>query len=144
MKLLEEAIELDRAAKGTIQAFDPRTDSLRIVANGGFNERFLRHFEIVRRFDSSACGRSLGSGAFVMIPDVMTDEAFRPNRDVLVANGIKSVKSIPVIDFDGQVQGVLSTHSSSVRWDWQRDNTRHLAAEIAQILQEMHPASKTA
>ena len=132
--LLAQAIELDRATKGNIQVYEPEADSLKIIAHHGFDETFLRHFEKVNRFDSSACGRAFGSGNWVLIPDIMADEAFKPHREVALAAGVRSVKSIPVIDADGTFQGMLSTHGPAVRWDWERDNTRHIAAEIAAIL----------
>jgi GAF domain-containing protein len=132
--LLAQAIELDRATKGNIQVFDPEAGSLRIIAQSGFDEIFLHHFQKVQRFDSSACGRAFGTGNWVLIPDIMEDEAFKPHREVALASGIRSVKSIPVTGPDGGFQGMLSTHSATVRWDWQRDNTHHIAAEIATII----------
>jgi hypothetical protein len=91
-QLLDQAIELDRAVKGNIQIFHPETDSLKIIAHRGFDERFLRHFDMVKRFDSSACGRAFGTQNFIMIPDIMEDEAFKPNREFMLVNGIRSVK----------------------------------------------------
>jgi GAF domain-containing protein len=142
--LLDQAIKLDRAVKGNIQIYEPDTDSLKIIVQRGFDQAFLRHFEKVKRFDSSACGRAFGIGNFVMVADIMTDEAFTPNREVALANGVRSVKSIPVVDTDNEILGILSTHSASVRWDWERDNTRHIAAEIAVILRDLRPLLKTA
>jgi GAF domain-containing protein len=143
-QLLDQAIKLDRAVKATVQIYEPDTDSLRIIAHRGFNDAFLRHFENVKRFDSSTCGRAFGIGSSVLVADIMTDEAFTPYREVALANGIRSVKSIPVVGTDDQILGVLSTHSATIRWDWERDNTRHIAAEIACILSELRPVQKTA
>lgn len=36
------------------------------------------------------------------------------------------------------LEGVLSTHSPSIRWELERDNTRHIAAEIALIFSQPH------
>jgi GAF domain-containing protein len=141
-RLLDKAIQLDRALKGTLQVFEPDTDSLKIIAHRGFDEAFLRHFETVKRFDSSACGRAFGTGNLVTIPDILEDEAFRPNREVVLVNGIRSVKCIPVVGSDDRLEGVLATHSPWVRWDWERDNTRHVAAEIAVVFAEFRAGLK--
>lgn len=133
-QLLANAIKLDRATKGNIQALDPETGCLKIIAQVGFDEAFLRHFEAVQAFDSSACGRAFGTGNWVMIPDILLDEAFTPHREVVAANDVRSVKSIPITAPEGGIIGVLSTHSSDVRWNWERDNTRHIAEQIGAIL----------
>jgi hypothetical protein len=103
--LLAQTISLDRATKGNIQVFEPETDSLRIIAQHGFDEMFLLHFEKVKRFDSSACGRAFGAGNWVLIPDILEDQAFKPHREVALASGIRSVKSIPVTGHDGSSKG---------------------------------------
>ena len=137
--LLEKAIRLDRATKGNIQAFDAEAGVLRIVAQRGFDREFLRHFAEVRPLDASACGRAFGAGGCVLIPDVLRDEAFAPHREIALSSGFRSVKSVPVPGPDGRLVGVLSTHGPDVRWDWERDNTTELAAEIGLILAEPAP-----
>jgi hypothetical protein len=140
-QLLAEAIALDRAAKGNIQALDQASGVLKIVAHHGFNKAFLRHFENVKPFDSSACGRAFGAQRCIMIPDVLMDRAFAPHREIAASNGFRSVKSIPVVAPDGRFHGVLSTHSPGVRWDWELDSTHHIAAEIAALLGGPPPRS---
>lgn len=135
-RLLDAAIELDRAVKGNIQVLDPATQTLRIEVSRGFDEAFLSHFRSVKAFDASACGRAFGTGACIMIPDVLRDEAFAPHRAIASSNGFRSVKSLPVAATDGRLLGVLSTHNPQVRWDWERENTRHVAAKIAAVLEE--------
>ena len=130
-ELLAEAITRDRAAKGNIQVFDPTSNTLQIVVHQGFDEAFLKHFKSVKPFDASACGRAFGAGRCIMIPDVLRDEAFAPHREIALANGFRSVKSLPIDGPDGRLLGVLSTHSPDVRWDWELDNTRQVAVEIA-------------
>ena len=134
-RLLDDAVRMDRVAKGNIQVFDPRSKSLKIVSQLGFNEDFLRHFESVLPFDPSACGRAFGSGGCVVIADVEHDEGFKPHRAIARASGFRSVKSIPLKGGDGRLLGVLSTHSVDARRDWKRENTNGIAAEIAAILE---------
>jgi hypothetical protein len=69
-----------------------------------------------------------------LIPDVQADPGFEPHRAIARASGFRSVKSLPLAGPDGRLRGVLSTHSPGVRWDWERENTRPIAAEIAAVL----------
>lgn len=133
-RLLDDAVRLDRVARGNIQAFDFESKTLKIVSHLGFNGPFLKHFETVRPSGPSACGRAFGSGDCIVIPDVERDEAFRPHLEIARLSGFRSVKSIPIKDAGGRLLGVLSTHSVDVRHDWDRNITRGIAAEIAAIL----------
>ena len=139
-KLLDQAIALDRAAKGNIQILDRETGELHLLVQRGFDAAFSRYFKKVRAFDASACGRALGSGDCVIISDVMHDPDFQPHRVIAGASGFRSVKSIPIAAKDGSILGMLSTHSPSVRWDWERENTRPIAAKIATVLARLSPA----
>jgi GAF domain-containing protein len=141
-RLLETAMALDRVAKGNIQILDPRTRTLRILVHRGFDEAFLRHFATVQADDSSACGRALGAGDCIMIPDVLRDEAFAPHRSIALSNGFRSVKSIPVAGAAGEIYGMLSTHAHGIRWDWERDNTRHIALQVAEVLAGCRPGAQ--
>ena len=132
--LLEKAIQLDGAAKGNIQVLDPAIDALRIAVHCNFDQAFLQHFETVKPFDASACGRASGLVDCVVIPDVNRDEAFAPHRAIARRTGFRSVKSIPLVGPDGRVLGVISTHAPEVRHDWDRRNTLQVVEEIAAIL----------
>lgn len=138
LELLDNAIALDRATKGNIQVYDPNKKRLILTAElqRGFEAPFLEHFASVKAFDSSACGRAMGTGNCVLIPDVMSDVAFEAHRKVALAAGVRSVKSMPLVGADGVFRGILSTHAPGVKWDWERDNTRHIAAAVAKILAE--------
>jgi hypothetical protein len=46
---------------------------------------------------------------------------------------------VPLAGADGRFYGVLSTHSPDIRWDWQLENTRPIADEIAAILAAARP-----
>jgi GAF domain-containing protein len=83
--------------------------ALRIVAQHGFGEEFLDYFAVVDD-DGSACGRAARNGAQLVIPDVITDLAFEPHRQVAAASGFRAVQSTPLLDKAGRVVGVVSTH----------------------------------
>jgi len=134
-RLLEEAIECDGAKMGNIQVFEPNTETLRIVVQKGFGPEFLSHFEVVRAFDSSACGRAVGVGNEIVIPDVEEDQAFRPHRRIARVAGFRSVKSVPVFDTRGGVCGVLSVHSAVPRTDQVSEGVAVIARRVGEVLQ---------
>jgi GAF domain-containing protein len=49
-------------------------------------------------------------GVQTVIEDVNVDEAFAPHREVAADSGFRAVQSTPIIDFSGQLLGVISTH----------------------------------
>lgn len=134
LEFLDEAIVLDRAQQGNIQVYDRGEDSLRIAAQRGFDEAFLKHFEVGRRFDSTSGGRAAGSGGFVMISDTLREHGWEAHREVLIASSVRSCKSVAIMGPDHALLGVLNTHSPGVRWDWERDNTRQIISALARLL----------
>ncbi|MGI0494083.1 ATP-binding protein [Alkalinema pantanalense CENA528] len=94
---------------GTIQLYDPQRDLLEIIAHQGFNPAFLDDFREVRWDDSLACSHALKEGQRVIIEDVQTDPEFAHYRPIAAA-GYRAVQSTPLMDSQGQVLGVLSTH----------------------------------
>ncbi len=108
--LLAAAVDIDDSMAGNIQVYDPGTAQLRIVAQQGFHEPFLRHFETVSAFDGSACGQSLAERRRILVQDTATDVAFAPHAAVAEAAGFRSVLSLPLTGVDGSLLGVMSTH----------------------------------
>ena len=117
-KLLQAAIKMDDADKGTLQFFNKKLNGLEIVTSEGFGDDFLAHFKLVTAFDSSCCGRALGVGSPIMINDVTTDASFKPNLKIAEAAGFRAVKSVPLFYTDGQRLGVLSTHYKNPKFTW--------------------------
>src|SRR5215469_167727 len=108
-KALEGALSLGRADRGNLQLVNPATGSLVIVAEHGFGAEFLEYFAAVDD-DRSACGRAAKRHAQTVIVDVMTDPGFAPHRAIAEASGFRAVLSTPLIDRDGRLIGVVSTH----------------------------------
>jgi hypothetical protein len=106
---LETALALLRADLGTIQINDPAAGALRIAVQAGFSAEFLQYFAVVSD-DRSACGRAACGLAQVVIADVREDPPFAPHRDIAAASGFRAVQSTPLVDQDGHLLGMLSTH----------------------------------
>jgi len=109
--LLEAAIALSRAERGNVQLFDPVEGGLRIAAHHGFEQEFLSFFDVISD-DRSACGQALTQLRTVQVDDVATTAAFDggPARDVVMDAGVRAVRSIPLLDEELGLLGVLSVH----------------------------------
>jgi len=110
--ILEAAISLTGADKGNIQLLDTAGGTLRIAAQRGFEEPFLRFFASVLSDEASACGAAFRSGERVIVEDVTQNELFRGHAslDVLLEAGVRAVQSTPLISSRGTVLGMISTH----------------------------------
>ncbi|MCX4243820.1 sensor histidine kinase [Paraliomyxa miuraensis] len=107
-EMLDATIGLLDADKGHIQLLDG--DTLRIVAQQGFDPDFVDSFGAVTATEESACGRALRRGEPIVIEDVEQEPAQAPMRDVARAAGYRAVISIPVIGRSGAPLGMISTH----------------------------------
>jgi GAF domain-containing protein len=108
-RALEGGMSLLGADFGNIQVYDPRSRTLGIAAEEGFNREFLEYFAVVDG-GSTACGRALTNRAQSVIPDVAADPAFSPHRAIAAASGFRAVQSTPLVDASGRFLGVISTH----------------------------------
>jgi hypothetical protein len=106
---LEKMLSLARADRGNIQLADPVSGALRITAHHGFEAEFLEYFAVVED-DLAACGRAAKRNAQVVISDVTTDRRFGPHRGIAAASGFRAVQSTPLVDKNGRLVGVISTH----------------------------------
>jgi hypothetical protein len=108
-QLLEKVMSLARADRGNVQLADPRSGTLRIIAQHGFDEKFLDHFAAVAD-RGSACGRAASRNAQLVITDVLVDRGFEPHREIAASSGFRAVQSTPLADREGRLVGVVSTH----------------------------------
>lgn len=109
-EVLDAAISLMDADKGHIQLFDTNHRTLRIAAQRGFDEGFLRHFAEVDGEHESACGRALRQGKRVVIPDLNSEPGAGALRQVADKAGYLAVQSTPLLGQNGSPMGMLSTH----------------------------------
>jgi PAS domain S-box-containing protein len=109
--VVDAAIDLTGAAKGTLQLHDPATHALRIVAHRGFEPAFLQHFAVVQE-GAAACGEALRRRERVVVEEVTESPIFAgtPAGAVLQATGVCALQSTPVVARDGSVLGTVSTH----------------------------------
>jgi two-component sensor histidine kinase len=113
-EITRTAIAISGADKGNLQLFDETLGSLRIVAQQGFQERFLKFFENVDDHVASACGTAMATHDQVIVDDVLTSKIFvdEPTQKVLLDAEVRAVISTPLKSSKGGLLGVISTHFS--------------------------------
>ena len=138
-ELLDSAIAADDAAKGNVQLWNPNLNALEIVTHRGFDNPFLRQFEVVHVNEPSACGRAFRLGRRVMIQDVTLDRFYEPYLSIAHASGYRAVQSTPILQSDGTVIGVISTHFPDSH-EWEEAAQRaldHYASRIAALVTKL-------
>lgn len=133
--LLLQAIHIENSDKGTLQVFDPGKEVLLIIAQVGFDKKFLEHFKEVKAFDSSACGRAMGTGNTIKISDIKLDTSFAPHLEIALNAGYRAVKSIPLRFTSGKFAGVMSLHYKEPQLNWKDKNISSVCSAIADLLE---------
>ncbi len=112
-EIVDAAIAIVGANKGSMRLFDRASDALTIAAQRGFEEPFLKCFGCVSDV-TSACGAAIQRGERVLIEDVTQNEKFidHPSLNVLLDAGVRAVAAEPLISSSGRLLGVLATHFS--------------------------------
>ena len=141
-EITKTAVAISGADKGNLQLFDETSGSLRIVAQQGFGEEFLKFFESVDDHAAASCGTAMASNEQVIVDDVLTSEIFidQPAQKVLLAARVRAVISTPLRSSKGNLLGVISTHFSCAGHPSERQLrlTNILARQAADYLERKH------
>jgi GAF domain-containing protein len=106
-RILMDVVALHGAEFGNIQL--PVGDSLLLVDEVRLEASFLLAFREVRNTDGCACGRAWQAGEAIIIPDVESDDAYEPFREIAREAGYRSVQSTPLVTSDRICLGMVST-----------------------------------
>jgi two-component sensor histidine kinase len=141
-EIARTAIAISGADKGNLQVFDEASRSLKIVAQEGFQEEFLKYFENVNDHAAASCGTAMASNEQVVVDDVLTSEIFvgQPAQKVLLDAEVRAVISTPMRSSKGNLLGVISTHFSHPGHPSERQLrlTNILARQAADYLERKH------
>lgn len=120
------------ADMANMQLAEPGSRALRIIVQEGFGSEFLEFFETVRGEDS-ACGVALARVRPVWVTDVTRSPVFTgtPAGDMVLAAGVCSVASVPVLGEDGVLTAVISAHRRK-SGPWTEPQRRYLESVAAQ------------
>ena len=141
-EITKTAIAISGADKGNLQLFDETSRSLRIVAQQGFQEEFLKFFESVDDHAAASCGTAMVSSEQVVVDDVLTSKIFvgQPAQKVLLDAEVRAVMSTPLRSSKGNLLGIISTHYSRPGHPSERQLrlTNILARQAADYLERKH------
>lgn len=109
--VVDAAIAITGAQKGTVQLHDEATSTLRIVAHRGFEQPFLEHFSVVHD-GPAVCGEARKRGQRVVVEDVLESPIFvgTPTMAVLRAAGVRAIQSTLLLSRSRALLGMFSTH----------------------------------
>jgi GAF domain-containing protein len=114
LEILDEAMHVDRAARGKIRVYNPHTGRLEISVHRGFSDDFVAAFGAIERDTRLACARAFRLGRRVTVPDVSRDTLPDDYREAARQEGFQAVQSTPLISAGGKVLGTLTTHFEQV------------------------------
>jgi two-component sensor histidine kinase len=141
-EITRTAIAISGADKGNLQLFDETLGSLRIIAQQGFQERFLKFFEHVDDHVAASCGTAMAINEQVIVDDVLTSKIFvgQPAQEVLLDAEVRAIISTPLSSSKGGLLGVISTHFSRPGHPSERQLrlTNILARQAADYLERKH------
>jgi two-component sensor histidine kinase len=141
-EITRTAIAISGADKGNLQLFDETLGSLRIIAQQGFQERFLKFFEHVDDHVAASCGTAMATNEQVIVDDVLTSKIFvgQPAQEVLLDAEVRAIISTPLSSSKGGLLGVISTHFSRPGHPSERQLrlTNILARQAADYLERKH------
>jgi PAS domain S-box-containing protein len=122
-ELLDAAITLTGADKGTFQLYDPEAGTMKIVAHTQFGPPFLRFFAEVKAGEAAVCGTAMLRRDRVIVENVRESPIFEGSAslDVLQEEGVWAVQSTPLISRNGQLLGILSTHFGRIHAPAERE-----------------------
>jgi PAS domain S-box-containing protein len=110
--VVDTAIAITGAPRGSLQRLDARSGALTLAAQHGFGASFLSYFARVPQDAPVTAAAAMRAKQRIIVEDVTKSEIFYdPARvKVLLEAGVWAVQSTPLIDADGKVFGVISTH----------------------------------
>ncbi len=108
-EVLDSTIKVLGADFGTIRFYDAVTDTLKIVAQRGFQQEVLDYFDSLHG-STSVCGATLQRRQWVIIEDVLTDPLFAAHLEIAAFAGFRAMQCIPLFSRKVEPLGVISAH----------------------------------
>jgi len=113
--VLDAAMAIARADKGTMQLLASNSGLLTITAHRGFEDAFLNFFACVRGGEASVRGQPMRSADRVIVEDVMHCEIFaeQASQQALIDAGVRGMVSVPLEGGKNNLLGMISVHFSN-------------------------------
>jgi two-component system, chemotaxis family, CheB/CheR fusion protein len=109
-EVLDAAINLFKADRGTLQIHDAKADVLRYAASRGFDENMLRTVPPIDRDFHSTCAAAIRTGQRVVAADISLDPQWANHASTAAMLDYKAAISAPMKTRRDELQGVISVH----------------------------------
>ncbi|HEY0962574.1 MAG TPA: ATP-binding protein [Pseudomonadales bacterium] len=143
-QILEAAVTLMKADKGTLQLFDAQSSELRLIAAHGVEPALHEAFMVVTQESGTSCALALQTRERAIIPD-FSRGAYSDSRAGIMhrAAGVLAAQTTPLLTRSGELLGMLSTHWSA---PWRPDERAMrmmdiLARQTADLIERMRADS---
>ncbi len=112
-EILNVAIEISAADKGSVQLLDNESGVLTFAAQQGFDKSFRDFFTNATDGDS-AWGTAMESKQRVIVEDIMESDIYagKPSLEMMLNAEVRAVESVPLLSSSGKLLGIISTHFS--------------------------------
>ncbi len=143
-RIVEAAAFFMQSDAASIQVLDPTANQLKLMAWRGFHFESAKFWDWVRADTGSSCGRALGAGERIIVPDMDQFDGELEDVEAYRRSNLLSVQSTPLRAFSGQVVGMLSTHWQARR-EISSDDCRHfdvLARLSADLIERIHATER--
>lgn len=109
--VMNAAVTVSGAQKGTLQLYDTASRSLRIAAQQGFQEGLLEQFGPICEDDQTTCAEVLRRRERVIVEDLAQKPAFLGCQALamLASAGVGTTQATPLMARDGSLLGVIAT-----------------------------------
>ena len=108
-EILDSTMKLLKADFGTIRFYDAVTDTLKIVAQRGFQQEVLDYLDSLHEY-TSVCGATLQKRQGVIIEDVLIDPLFAAHLKIAASAGFRAMQCTPLFSRKGEPLGVMSAY----------------------------------
>jgi signal transduction histidine kinase/PAS domain-containing protein len=139
-QILEAAVRLMRADKGTLQLFNAATAELQLITSHAVDPELHKAFTIVTEDAGTSCAIALKTRKRAIIPDFSEGEyhssrAGRAHREA----GVLAAQTTPLMTRSGELLGMMSTHWSKPHWPDERSlrMVDILARQTADLIERM-------
>jgi signal transduction histidine kinase len=109
-EVLDIHIDVTASDFGDVQLLDTHTEQLRVVAQRGLSDGFVKHFDGIP-LGQEACGRALSRRQRIVVEDVRVSPLFtEAARRTLAGTDAVACQLTPLFSRGGDPLGVISTH----------------------------------
>lgn len=147
-RILDVAIAIMGSDFATMQLYDQQRHGLRMVTNRGFPAFFAEQFAWVFPDSGTSCAEVLKTQQRVIISDIDSCDLVVATRESFRKAGIYAMQSTPLLDSDGHLIGMCSTHWGRPHqprptelqlfdvWTRQLADVLHTDGEVSRLLRE--------